>query len=236
MSMSFTIEAEKRDEQGSRASRRLRRAGKLPAILYGADKDAVSITLDHNAMVHNLKEDAFYSHILSVKLDGKTEKAILRDVQRHPFKPTIYHVDLMRVSANQPIRVSVPLHFHNEEECKGVKLSGGMVSRMINELEVECLPGDLPESLDIDVLEMDVGDTLHVSELKLPEGVQSVALMHGEDYDYAVVSVVLPRAAKADEEEGEEAEAEAAESEGGEEAADGEEASGDDDSESEGKE
>ncbi|WP_018873954.1 50S ribosomal protein L25/general stress protein Ctc [Thioalkalivibrio sp. ALJ16] len=226
MSMSFTIEAEKRDEQGSSASRRLRRAGKLPAILYGADKDAVAITLDHNAMVHNLKEDAFYSHILSVKLDGKTEKAILRDVQRHPFKPTIYHVDLMRVSANQPIRVSVPLHFHNEEDCKGVKLGGGMVSRMINELEVECLPGDLPESIDIDVVEMDVGDTLHISELKLPEGVQSVALMHGEDYDYAVVSILLPRSAKAEEEEGEEAEA--AESEGGEEAASGDEGESED--------
>ncbi|WP_018948033.1 50S ribosomal protein L25/general stress protein Ctc [Thioalkalivibrio sp. ALMg11] len=233
MSMSFTIEAEKRDEQGSSASRRLRRAGKLPAILYGADKDAVSITLDHNAMVHNLKEDAFYSHILSVKLGGKTEKAILRDVQRHPFKPTIYHVDLMRVSANQPIRVSVPLHFHNEEECKGVKLGGGMVSRMINELEVECLPGDLPESIDLDVIELDVGDTVHISELKLPEGVQSVALMHGEEYDYAVVSVLLPRSAKAEEEE---LEGEAAEAEGGEEAEGGDEAASGDESESGDKE
>ncbi|WP_018993509.1 MULTISPECIES: 50S ribosomal protein L25/general stress protein Ctc [unclassified Thioalkalivibrio] len=221
MSMSFTIEAEKRDEQGSSASRRLRRAGKLPAILYGGENDAQPITLDHNAMVHNLKHDAFYSHILTVKLDGKSEKAILRDVQRHPFKPTIYHVDLLRVSANQPIRVHVPLHFHNEEECKGVKLGGGMVSRMLNDIEVECLPGDLPESIDIDVVEMDVGDTIHISELKLPKGVESVALMHGEDYDYAVVSVLLPRAAKAEEEEGEEveaAEAEGAEAEGGEEA------------------
>ncbi|WP_026340470.1 50S ribosomal protein L25/general stress protein Ctc [Thioalkalivibrio sp. ALJT] len=222
MSMSFTVEAEKRDEQGSSASRRLRRAGKLPAILYGADKDAVAITLDHNAMVHNLKEDAFYSHILDVKLDGNTEKAILRDVQRHPFKPTIYHVDLMRVSADQAIRVSVPLHFLNEEDCKGVKLGGGMISRMLNEIEVECLPGNLPESIEIDVIDLDVGETLHISELKLPEGVESVALMHGEEYDYAVVSILLPRSAKA-EEEGEEAA-------GGEEAADGAEG------ESEGKE
>ncbi|WP_018862995.1 MULTISPECIES: 50S ribosomal protein L25/general stress protein Ctc [Thioalkalivibrio] len=231
MSMSFTIEAEKRDEQGSSASRRLRRAGRLPAILYGGENDAQPITLDHNAMVHNLKHDAFYSHILTVKLDGKSEKAILRDVQRHPFKPTIYHVDLMRVSANQPIRVSVPLHFHNEEECKGVKLGGGMISRMLNDIEVECLPGDLPEAIDIDVVEMDVGDTIHISELKLPKGVESVALMHGEDYDYAVVSVLLPRAAKTEEEEGEEveaAEAEGAADEGGEEAASGDEGESED--------
>lgn len=147
-------------------------------------------------------------------------------MQRHPFKPTIYHVDLLRVSANQPIRVHVPLHFHNEEECKGVKLGGGMVSRMLNDIEVECLPGDLPESIDIDVAEMDVGDTIHISELKLPKGVESVALMHGDDYDYAVVSVLLPRAAKAEEEDGEEVEA--AEAEGGEEAASGDEGESED--------
>lgn len=227
MSVSFTIEAEKRDEQGSGASRRLRRAGKLPAILYGADRDAAPITLDHNAMVHNLKHDAFYSHILSVRLDGRTEKAILRDVQRHPFKPTIYHVDLMRVSADQPIRVNVPLHFLNEEEATGVKLGGGMVSRMINELEIECLPGNLPEFIEVDVADMDVGDTVHISELRLPEGAESVALMHGEEYDYAVVSVLLPRAARTEGAAGEEAGAGEAEegAAGGDQAASGEESS-----------
>jgi len=212
MSMSFTIEAEKRDEQGSSASRRLRRAGKLPAILYGGDADAQPISLDHNAMVHNLKHDAFYSHILTVNLDGKSEKAILRDVQRHPFKPTIYHVDLLRVSANQPIRVHVPLHFLNEETCKGVKLGGGMISRMLNEVEIECLPGDLPEYIEVDLADLDVGETLHISELKLPEGAQSVALMHGEEYDQGVVSVLLTRASRGA------GAAEAEEAEGGEEA------------------
>ena len=212
MSMSFTIEAEKRDEQGSSASRRLRRAGKLPAILYGGDADAQPISLDHNAMVHNLKHDAFYSHILTVNLDGKSEKAILRDVQRHPFKPTIYHVDLLRVSANQPIRVHVPLHFLNEETAKGVKLGGGMISRMLNEVEIECLPGDLPEYIEVDLADLDVGETLHISELKLPEGAQSVALMHGEEYDQGVVSVLLTRASRGA------GAAEAEEAEGGEEA------------------
>lgn len=218
MSMSFTIEAEKRDEQGSSASRRLRRAGKLPAILYGGDSDAQPVSLDHNAMVHNLKHDAFYSHILTVNLDGKSEKAILRDVQRHPFKPTIYHVDLLRVSANQPIRVHVPLHFVNEETAKGVKLGGGMISRMLNEVEIECLPGDLPEYIEVDLADLDVGETLHISELKLPEGAQSVALMHGDEYDQGVVSVLLTRASRG-------AGAAAEEGEGGEEAA-GEESEG----------
>ncbi|WP_018935298.1 50S ribosomal protein L25/general stress protein Ctc [Thioalkalivibrio sp. ALJ24] len=231
MSMSFTLEAEKRDEQGSSASRRLRRAGKLPAILYGGDDPAVPITLDHNAMVHNLKEDAFYSHILTVKLDGKSQKAILRDVQRHPFKPTIYHVDLLRVSANQPIRVNVPVHFTNEETCKGVKPGGGMINRQVNEIEVECLPDDLPESIEVDMTDVDVGETLHLSDLKgnLPNGVEMVALMQGDDYDYAVVTVQLPRSAKggggaADADEG--GEGEDAGDEAGDEEAGGEEDNG----------
>ncbi|WP_024328218.1 50S ribosomal protein L25/general stress protein Ctc [Thioalkalivibrio sp. ALR17-21] len=230
MSMSFTLEAEKRDEQGSSASRRLRRAGKLPAILYGGDDPAVPITLDHNAMVHNLKEDAFYSHILTVKLDGQSQKAILRDVQRHPFKPTIYHVDLLRVSANQPIRVNVPIHFLNEETCKGVKPGGGMINRQVNEIEVECLPDDLPESIDVDMADVDVGETLHLSDLKasMPKGVEMVALMQGDEYDYAVVTVQLPRSAKGGGGGGAAAAEGAEGEEGGDEAA-GEEAGGEED-------
>jgi large subunit ribosomal protein L25 len=197
MSLDFVIEAEPRMEQGSRASRRLRRSGKLPGILYGGHKEAVAITMEHNAILLNLKNDAFYSHILTVNLNGKPERAILRDVQRHPFKPTLVHIDLLRVSADEAIRVHVPLHFINEEICKGVKLGGGMISHQLNETEVECLPENLPEAIEVDVADLGVGDSLHLSDLVLPAGVTSVALSHGEGHDAAVVSVVLPRGEKA---------------------------------------
>ncbi|AHE99332.1 50S ribosomal protein L25/general stress protein Ctc [Thioalkalivibrio paradoxus] len=206
MSLDFVIEAEPRLEQGSSASRRLRRAGKLPAILYGGHADPVAITLDHNAILLNLKHDAFYSHILTVNLNGKSERAILRDVQRHPFKPTLVHVDLLRVSADEAIRVHVPLSFVNEDICKGVKTGGGMINRQLTEVEIECLPGNLPETIEVDVADLGVGDSLHLSDLALPEGVTVVALVQGGDHDTAVVSVLMPRGEKAASEEGEEPE------------------------------
>ena len=198
MSLDFVIEAEPRLEQGSSASRRLRRAGRLPAILYGGHKDPVAVTLDHNAMMLNLRNDAFYSHILSVNLNGRTERAILRDVQRHPFKPSLVHVDLLRVSADEAIRVHVPLHFVNEDTCKGVKTGGGMINRQMNEVEVECLPGDLPEFIEVDVANLSVGDSLHLSQLTLPPGVTLVALAHGEAHDSTVVGVLMPRGEQAE--------------------------------------
>jgi large subunit ribosomal protein L25 len=203
MSRDFVIEAELRLEQGSSASRRLRRAGKLPGILYGGHQEAAPITLDHNAIMLNLKNDAFYSHILTVNLNGKAERAILRDVQRHPFKPTLVHIDLLRVSADEAIRVHVPLHLVNEEMCKGVKTGGGMINRQLNEVEIECLPGDLPEAIEVDVAGLEVGDSVHLSELVLPAGVTVVALAH-EGHDSAVVGVSMPRGEKALDEEGEE--------------------------------
>lgn len=204
MSTDFVIEAEPRLEQGSSASRRLRRAGKLPGILYGGHQDPVSITLDHNAIMLNLKNEAFYSHILTVNLNGKAERAVLRDVQRHPFKPTLVHIDLLRVSADEPIRVHVPLHLINEEICKGVKTGGGMINRQLTEVEIECLPADLPESIDVDVANLEVGDSIHLSEIALPAGVSVVALAH-EGHDSAVVGVLLPRGEKVtDDAEGEE--------------------------------
>jgi large subunit ribosomal protein L25 len=193
MSTDFVIEAEPRLEQGSSASRRLRRAGKLPAILYGGHQDPVAITLDHNAIMLNLRNDAFYSHVLTVNLNGKAERAILRDLQRHPFKPTLTHVDLLRVSANEAIRVHVPLHFLNEELCKGVKTGGGMINRQMNEVEVECLPDDLPEAIEVDVAHLGVGESIHLSGLALPPRVVLVALTHGEGHDPAVVGVLMPR-------------------------------------------
>ncbi len=204
MSTDFVIEAETRLEQGSSASRRLRRAGKLPGILYGGHQEPEAITLDHNAIMLNLKNDAFYSHILTVNLNGKAERAVLRDVQRHPFKPTLVHIDLLRVSADEPIRVHVPLHLVNEEICKGVKTGGGMINRQLTEVEIECLPADLPESIDIDVANLEVGVSVHLSEIVLPAGVTVVALAH-EGHDSAVVGVLLPRGEKVtDDAEGEE--------------------------------
>ncbi len=205
MSVSFELQAEPRADQGKGASRRLRRAGKVPAILYGEGKDPQPITLDHNAVMLNLEHEAFYSHILSVKLGGKAEKAILRDVQRHPCKPIILHLDLLRVSEDHAIRVHVPLHFTNEESCVGVKTGGGMVSHQMVEVEVECLPKHLPEFIEVDVASLNVGESLHLSQISLPEGVSIVALSHGPDHDLPVVSILKPRGAAVEEEEGGEA-------------------------------
>lgn len=192
MNTDFVINAERRIEQGTSASRRLRKTGKLPGILYGGHKDPVAITLDHNEIVLQLRNDAFYSHILTVNLDGQAEKAILRDLQRHPFKPTLIHIDLLRVTADEAIHVHVPLHFINEEICKGVKTGGGMINRQVMEVEVECLPADLPESIEIDLANLDVGEAVHLSELPLPPGVTVVALAH-DGHDTSVVSILGAR-------------------------------------------
>ncbi|AHK78387.1 50S ribosomal protein L25 [Ectothiorhodospira haloalkaliphila] len=208
MSANFELQAESRTERGKGASRRLRRAGRLPAIIYGAGKEPVSITLDHSAVWLSQEYEAFYSHILNVTVDGKLEKAIVRDLQRHPYKPFLVHMDLQRVSDNEPVRVHVPLHFLNEETCVGVKKGGGMLSHQSVEVEVECLPRDLPEYIEVDVGEMSVGDSLHLSQLTLPQGVSLTALAQGPDHDLPVVSVLKTRGASTAEDE---------ESEGGEE-------------------
>ncbi|MDD3516843.1 MAG: 50S ribosomal protein L25/general stress protein Ctc [Chromatiales bacterium] len=196
----FELIAEKRDDKGKGASRRLRRAGKVPAILYGGGKDPLPLNLDHNALIKNLEHEAFYSHILTVKLDGGAEKAILRDIQRHPYKPTVLHVDLLRVSEDQKIRVHVPLHFLNEESCVGVKTSGGTIAHTLAEVEVECLPRDLPEYIAVDLANVNVGETIHLSNLELSAGVALVQLMH--EHDLPVVSVHKPRGAAEETTEG----------------------------------
>ena len=195
MSINFEITAEKRDDQGKGASRRLRRAGKVPAILYGGDKQPEAIALDHNELWLNQEHEAFYSHILTVKLDGRDEKAILRDLQRHPYKQQILHVDLLRVNENKPIRVHVPLHFVNETTAPGVKLGGGIVNHLMVEVEVECLPKYLPEHIEVDLGHLALDQSIHLSEIKLPEGVSIVALAHGAGHDNAVVSIHRPRGA-----------------------------------------
>ena len=192
----FVLTAELRNDMGKGASRRLRSTGMVPAILYGGHKDPTSITLIHNELVHQLSNEAFFSHILTVKLDGQDESAIVKDVQRHPSKPVILHIDLQRVSATENIRVHVPLHFINANIAPGVKESGGIVTHNLIEVEVQCLPKDLPEFIEVDLAKMALNDIIHLSDLKLPAGVELVEMLHGEGHDQAVASLHLPRAAK----------------------------------------
>ncbi|MCA1797945.1 MAG: 50S ribosomal protein L25/general stress protein Ctc [Xanthomonadaceae bacterium] len=191
MATDFILNAEKRDDQGKGASRRLRRAGRVPGIIYGGDATPEPISLDHNEMLRNTAHEAFYSHILTVKLGGKDVQALLKDMQRHPAKAQIVHVDLLRVQADKEVRVHVPLHFLNEKTSPGVKTAGGVVSHHLIEVEIECLPKDLPEFIEVDCGTMEIGDALHLTDLKLPEGTELVALMHGEvkDHDQPVVSI-----------------------------------------------
>lgn len=212
MSDNFVLEAEPRTDLGKGASRRLRRTGMVPAVIYGAGKDPVSISLKHNELQHSLENEAFYSHILTVKLDKKEEQAILKDLQRHPSKPVIMHMDLQRVSANEKIRVHAPLHFMNEDTAPGVK-AGGLVSHSQTEIEIICLPKNLPEYIEVDLGALELDESIHLSEISLPAGVEAVELTHGEGHDPSIVSIHMARGAKdADVEEGEAAEGEAAES------------------------
>jgi len=192
MAISFELNAESRTDTGKGASRRLRQAGKVPAIIYGGNKDPEALTLSHNELLRNLEHEAFYSHILTVKTGGSTTSAILRDLQRHPSKPLILHVDLQRVRADEELRTQVPLHIIGEDTCPGVK-AGGLVSHEQTEVEVECLPKDLPEFIEVDISGLDVGETLHLSDLKVPEGVTLLELARGEDHDLGVVSIHAKR-------------------------------------------
>lgn len=191
MSNQFEIVAETRAEAGKGASRRLRREQRVPGILYGAGKDPVQISVVLKDLMKSLENEAFYSHILTVKLDGKSEQAVLRDMQRHPVKGVPSHIDLQRVDASHKITMRVPLHFLNEAECPGVKQNGGKIHHDISEVEVQCLPKDLPEHLQVDMGALDIGQHVHLSDLKLPAGVQLVALVHG--HDLSVASVQAPK-------------------------------------------
>jgi len=194
MSDRFLVNAEVRSDKGKGSSRRLRRlADKIPAILYGSKKEAISLTLIRKDLEKSLESEAFYTQILTIDIDGKAEQAILKDLQRHPAKETVMHADFLRVSADVKITVRIPLHFINEDICVGVKMEGGMVSHAINEIEVECLPGNLPEFIEVDLAEIALGQSVHMSEIKLPEGVESTQLSHGADHDQSVASVITPR-------------------------------------------
>jgi len=211
MSNEFSLTVEARDDKGKGASRRLRRQGRVPGIIYGAGKDPIAISIDHDQLINQLKHEAFYSHVLEVSVDGKKEKAVLKDLQRHVFKPTVVeHLDLQRVSAKEKLRMQVPLHFEGEKECPGVKLNGGVVTHNLVNVEVSCLPKDLPEYIEVDISHLDIGDSIHLSDIKMPSGVELVELSHGDDHDQQVASIHQPRAAKEDI-EAEEAEEETAE-------------------------
>ncbi len=207
MSVDFKLSASLRSERGKNASRRLRAAGAVPGVIYGGGEPPAAVTFDHDVLMHNLENEAFYSHVLTVDVDGKPQKAILRELQRHPYKPTILHVDLLRVREDTQINVHVPLHFINEDTCHGVKLEGGTVSHNFVELEIACLPKDLPEFIEVDVQDLNLNESMHLSDIKVPEGITIVELAHGEGHDHAVVSVHAKRvAAETEEEEEEEAE------------------------------
>jgi len=190
--MQIEITANTRKLQGTGASRRLRAAGKLPGVIYGGEEGAAqSIEMDHKDLFYKLKLEAFHASILSINIDGKTEQVLLRDVQMHPFKLQVLHVDFQRINQNQKIHVKVPLHFVNAEIAPGVKLSGGTVSHVLTEIDVSCLPKDLPEFITVDLSEMAAGSTLHLSDLKLPERVEILALLKGDDQ--AVAALVVQR-------------------------------------------
>ena len=202
--MQIEINASKRDTQGTGASRRLRRAGRVPGIIYGGTQDAQSVDLNHKDLYFGLKNEAFHSSVLSLNLDGVKESVLLRDFQMHPYKPLVLHIDFQRVDANQKIHMKVPLHFKNAELAPGVKLSGGVVSHIMTEAEVLCLPGLLPEFIEVDLSNLESGQTIHLSDLVLPEGVEFASITRGEDHGVANILALRGSAAGA---EGESAEA-----------------------------
>jgi len=192
MKTSFELGAEFRDDEGKGASRRLRRLGKVPAILYGGHRDPRGLSLDHQKLLQLLDDERFYSTILSVKVGEQTQAAILKDVQRHPARNAVLHVDLQRVVETEKIRIRIPLHFKGESIAIGVKTQGGIVSHQKTDLDVSCLPKDLPEFIEVDVSGLALNQSLHLSDLKIPAGVELVELAHGRDS--TVVSVHMPRA------------------------------------------
>ena len=189
MSEEFDLIAEFREDQGKGASRRLRHAGKVPAILYGAGRPPRLITLDHNKVLQQLEHESFYSSVLSIKVGDKVQAAIVKDVQRHPSKRRVLHMDFQRIVADEKIRMNVPIHFVGEDVAIGVKQGGGIISHLMSDVEVTCLPKHLPEFLTIDVSNLGLDEMIHLSGIELPEGVEIPMLAQGPDHDHAVVSI-----------------------------------------------
>ncbi len=193
----FELNAELRTDKGKGASRRLRRnADMIPAILYGAGKDPLSLTLAHKDIHKACENEAFFSHIITINADGDRQQAIVKDLQRHPAKDRIMHADFLRIQMDQAITVEVPLHFLNEDSCLGVRQGGGNVSHNMTSIEISCLPGDLPEYIEVDIEDLDLGDAIHISGLRLAEELSIPSLQQGADHDHVVVSVNAPKRAE----------------------------------------
>jgi len=223
MSDQFELNAEVREDMGKGASRRLRRLADLvPAIIYGGEKDPQPLTLVRKDLEKALENEAFYSQVLTIKIGKGKEKAILKDLQRQPAKDSVMHADFLRVDDKVAIKVHIPIHFLNEDTCLGVKVQGGIIQHQTTDIEIQCLPTDIPEYIEVDMAEVETGHIIHLSDITLPANVTSIALALGEDHDLAVASVIAPRGADEDlegapaeeagEEEGEE-EAEGGDSE-----------------------
>ena len=201
MASKFDLIAEIREDQGKGASRRLRRKGLVPAIIYGAGRPPRAIVFDHNRVIQQLENEKFYSSVLSIKVGEKRQAAILKDIQRHPSRAQIMHMDFQRIVEDQEIKMLVPIHFLGEDVAPGVKLGGGKPQHMITEVEVVCLPKDLPEYLDIDVSELELDEMLKLSDIELPDGVTIPALAQGEEADRPVVSIHVIKEVVIEEEE-----------------------------------
>lgn len=194
MSDQFELNAEARSEVGKGASRRLRRsADGIPGIIYGGDKKPQPLTLVRKDLEKALENEAFYSHVLTINVGSVKEKAILKDLQRHPAKNRVIHADFLRIKDDVALRVHVPIHFLNEATCHGVKMQGGIIQHQATDIEVQCLPKDIPSYIEVDMLNVHTGQIIHLSEVVLPAGVTSVALALGEDHDLAIASVIAPK-------------------------------------------
>lgn len=200
MTDAFNLSVTQRQSAGTAESRRLRRLeDKVPAIIYGAGKAPIPITMEHRHITKALSSEAFYSHILTLNVDGKQEKVVLKALQRHPSKPRILHADFLRIDAKEKLSMNIPIHFLNEDTAPGVKRQGGVISHLANEIEVRCLPSDLPEFIEIDLGKLELDDSVHLSQLTAPKGVEFVALTRSDDP--ALVRIHAPQLAKAEEEE-----------------------------------
>lgn len=215
MSSEFTLVAEARNDTGKGASRRLRRlANLIPAIIYGGDQEAKSVSLRVNEVAKAVQQESFFASLVTLDVDGNSEQVVVKDMQRHPARNDVMHIDFLRVDKKTKIVMNVPLHFINEDSCPGVKLEGGTVSHAVQEIEISCLPSDLPEFISVDLGSLNVGENIHLSDLDLPKGAESVALSHGEDHDLLVAAVNAPRGSAEDDVE--EATDESSETEDGE--------------------
>lgn len=190
--MSYELQASKRELQGTGASRRLRRTGQVPAVVYGNDQDAVAVTVDHNTAFYAVQEEAFHSTVINLSLDGKAEPVIVRDFQMHPFKPQVMHIDFQRVDMKAKTSIKVALHFLNADVSPAVKLHGGRIAQQCTSVEVSALPAKLPTHIDVDLSQIRGGQNVHLSDLKLPEGVELVSLARGENLAVAAATGKAP--------------------------------------------